>query len=146
MFLLRKISSSFLFYYKIHTKRLKSLIAMVKFLPGFTMNQNFQEVVEDEDILWIIDIVDKTTVVIFSIEYSLRWEFYFLMHQLQFLLHRLLCSPVKTRFFIQPMNLIDFLSLLPFYISLAFIALEDFSDIGKAGKIIRLIKVRGVQG
>ena len=40
------------------------------------------------------------------------------------------------------MNLIDFLSLLPFYISLAFIALEDFSDIGKAGKIIRLIKVR----
>ena len=39
------------------------------------------------------------------------------------------------------MNLIDFLSLLPFYISLVFIALEDFSDIGKAGKIIRLIKV-----
>ena len=57
------------------------------------------------------------------------------------LLLRLLCSPLKTKFFIQPMNLIDFLSLLPFYISLVFIALEDFSDIGKAGKIIRLIKV-----
>ena len=54
---------------------------------------------------------------------------------------RLLCSPVKAKFFVAPMNLIDFLSLLPFYISLVFIALEDFSDIGKAGKIIRLIKV-----
>ena len=32
----------------------------------------FQEVVEDVEILWIIDIVDKTTVVIFSIEYGLR--------------------------------------------------------------------------
>ena len=55
---------------------------------------------------------------------------------------RLLCSPVKAKFFVAPMNLIDFLSLLPFYISLIFIALEDFSDIGKAGKIIRLIKVQ----
>ena len=52
-----------------------------------------------------------------------------------------MCSPVKAKFFVAPMNLIDFLSLLPFYISLVFIALEDFSDIGKAGKIIRLIKV-----
>ena len=41
------------------------------------MNQDFQEVVEDEDILWIIDIVDKTTVVIFSIEYGLRLDFFY---------------------------------------------------------------------
>ena len=34
----------------------------------------FQEVVQDEEILWIIDIIDKTTVVIFSIEYGLRWS------------------------------------------------------------------------
>ena len=32
----------------------------------------FQEVVQDVEILWVIDIVDKTTVVIFSIEYGLR--------------------------------------------------------------------------
>jgi potassium voltage-gated channel delayed-rectifier subfamily S protein 3 len=57
------------------------------------------------------------------------------------ILPRLLCSPVKWKFFIQPMNLIDFVSLLPFYIALVFIALEDLSDIGKAGKIIRLLKV-----
>ena len=35
---------------------------------------HFQEVVQDEEILWIIDIIDKTTVVIFSIEYGLRWS------------------------------------------------------------------------
>ena len=39
------------------------------------------------------------------------------------------------------MNMIDFLSLLPFYLSLLFLALEDISTVGKAGKIIRLIKV-----
>ena len=32
----------------------------------------FQEVVQDVEILWIIEIIDKTTVVIFSIEYGLR--------------------------------------------------------------------------
>ena len=39
------------------------------------------------------------------------------------------------------MNLIDFATLFPFYISLLLQGLEDYEIIGKAGKIIRLAKV-----
>ena len=40
-----------------------------------------------------------------------------------------------------PMNMIDFLAIVPFYLSLLLEGLEDFEIIGKAGKIIRLVKV-----
>ena len=39
------------------------------------------------------------------------------------------------------MNMIDFLAIVPFYLSLLLEGLEDFEIIGKAGKIIRLVKV-----
>ena len=56
-------------------------------------------------------------------------------------LARLVCSPNKLRFFIEKMNLIDFLSLIPFYVSLLLEGLEDYEIIGKATKIVRLMKV-----
>jgi hypothetical protein len=40
-----------------------------------------------------------------------------------------------------PMNIIDFMSLIPFYIALLLEGLEDYEIIGKAGKILRLLKV-----
>ena len=46
------------------------------------------------------------------------------------------CDFVKA-----PMNMIDFLAIVPFYLSLLLEGLEDFEIIGKAGKIIRLVKV-----
>ena len=52
-----------------------------------------------------------------------------------------MCAPVKTRFFVAPMNLIDFMTLIPFYLSILLEELEDFQIIGKAGKILRLLKV-----
>ena len=54
---------------------------------------------------------------------------------------RLLCCPRKLKFFLQPMNLVDFLALLPFYVSLILEGLEDYEIIGKAGKMIRLMRV-----
>ena len=39
------------------------------------------------------------------------------------------------------MNLIDFVTLLPFYVSIILEELQDFEIIGKAGKILRLLKV-----
>ena len=36
--------------------------------------------------------------------------------------------------------MIDFLAIVPFYLSLLLEGLEDFEIIGKAGKIIRLVK------
>ncbi len=39
------------------------------------------------------------------------------------------------------MNIIDFLALIPFYVALLLEGLEDYEIIGKAGKILRLLKV-----
>ena len=76
-------------------------------------------------VIYAIEVLDIITVIIFSIEYFMR----------------LICSPVKWRFFIQGMNLVDFMSLLPFFISMILEGLEDYQIIGKAGKILRLMKV-----
>ena len=76
-------------------------------------------------VLKVIDIVDKVAVGIFSLEYFIRF----------------LCCPRKFKFFIQPMNFVDFIALVPFYVSLILEGLEDYEIIGKAGKMIRLMKV-----
>ena len=39
------------------------------------------------------------------------------------------------------MNLVDFLSILPYIISVCLESLEDLRILGKAGKIVRLVKV-----
>ena len=76
-------------------------------------------------VIFAIEVLDIITVIIFTIEY----------------ITRLICSPVKWKFFIQGMNLVDFIALLPFFISKILEGLEDYQIIGKAGKIIRLMKV-----
>ena len=76
-------------------------------------------------VIIVIDIIDMVTVVIFSLEYILRF----------------IVCPRKFPFFIEPMNFVDFIALLPFYVSLVLEELEDYEIIGKAGKIIRLMKV-----
>ena len=50
-------------------------------------------------------------------------------------------APIKLIISKAPMNMIDFLAIVPFYLSLLLEGLEDFEIIGKAGKIIRLVKV-----
>ena len=91
-----------------------------------------------------IIVSDIVCVVIFSLEYLIRF----------------FCSPQKWNFFREPMNLgrqkeqqiklllktfsflVDFFALLPFYVSLVLEELEDYQIIGKAGKIVRLMRVR----
>ena len=48
--------------------------------------------------------------------------------------------PRKAKFFFDKMNLVDFVAIIPFYIALLLEGLEDMEIIGKAGKIIRLIR------
>ena len=72
-----------------------------------------------------IDYVDLGIVIFFSWEYATR----------------LICCPNKLKFFIEKMNMVDFLSLIPFYVALLLEGLEDYEIIGKATKIVRLMKV-----
>ena len=39
---------------------------------------------------------------------------------------------------------VDFFALLPFYVSMVLEELEDYQIIGKAGKIIRLMRVQNI--
>lgn len=52
-----------------------------------------------------------------------------------------MCAPKKWKFFKSPMNIIDLLAVIPFYLTLVLGQLEDLKIIGKAGKIIRLARV-----
>ena len=103
------------------------LVSTVTFMMStselFQVDENGEA--EYPHVIVVIEVLDMITVGIFTIEYVIR----------------LICSPSKGRFFIQPMNLIDFGTLFPFYISLILQGLEDYEIIGKAGKIIRLAKV-----
>ena len=73
----------------------------------------------------IIDIIDDTVVIFFTIE----------------LLVRAVICPNKHKFIRDPMNIIDFCAILPYFLSLILEGLEDYEIIGKTGKIIRLIRV-----
>ena len=69
-----------------------------------------------KEVLYVIDIV---TVIYFSIEYVVRF----------------CCSPNKAKFFIKPMNLVDFLAILPYIISAILENLQDLHILSKAGKV-----------
>ena len=75
-------------------------------------------------VLRITQTIDHLAISFFTIEYLLRF---------------ILC-PRKTKFFFDKMNLVDFIAIIPFYIALLLEGLEDMEIIGKAGKIIRLIR------
>ena len=78
------------------------LISTVTFIVS-----TFDELQVDEEgnqeyptVILGIEILDVITVIIFTAEYFIRF----------------ICSPVKWKFFIKPMNLVDFIALLPFFI------------------------------
>ena len=69
-----------------------------------------------KEVLYVIDII---TVIYFSTEYVVRF----------------CCSPNKAKFFIKPMNLVDFLAILPYIISFFLESLQDLHILSKAGKV-----------
>ena len=76
-------------------------------------------------IVFVIDVIDNFVALFFTLEYIIR----------------LVICPRTIKFFIDPMNMIDFLAILPFFLSILLEGLEDFEIIGKTGKIIRLVRV-----
>ena len=66
-----------------------------------------------------LNYIDIITVIYFAIEYIVRFS----------------CSPSRTKFFIKPMNLVDFLAILPYVISFFLASLQDLHILSKAGKV-----------
>ena len=86
------------------------------------------EIEDDESSHWKINLLsnlDDFIIYYFTIEYILR----------------LVCCPNKWRFFKNPMNMVDLLAIIPFYLTLVLDQLEDLQIIAKAGKTIRLVRV-----
>lgn len=77
------------------------------------------------ELITVCSYVDTFTFIFFTIEYAMRFTF----------------CPKKWQFFKEPLNLVDFVTLLPFYISLILEGLEDYRLISRAGKMIRLMKI-----
>ena len=75
-------------------------------------------------VLTITQIIDHLAITFFTAEYCAR----------------LLLSPKKAKFLFNKMNMVDLLAIVPFYLALLLEGLEDMEIIGKAGKIVRLIR------
>ena len=101
-------------------------------LSTFTFIVSTAEVLQDDTdnetvkaVVFGIDVIENIVVTFFLVEYLIR----------------LVTCPRKIKFFFNIMNLIDFLALIPFFLSILLDGLEDFEIVGKTGKIIRLIRV-----
>ena len=75
--------------------------------------------IDPTDVKAVLYVIDIITVIYFSTEYVVRF----------------CCSPNKAKFFIKPMNLIDFLAILPYVISFFLKTFEDLHILSKAGKV-----------
>ena len=79
---------------------------------------------ERKIVLTITQIIDNLAITFFTAEY----------------LARLILSPNKRKFVFNQMNMVDLLAIVPFYLALVLEGLEDMEIIGKAGKIVRLVR------
>merc|ERR1712038_324788 len=72
-----------------------------------------------------LKIVDELTMWFFTLEYLIRFA----------------CAPRKWIFFKAPLNLVDLLAILPYFVSFVMEELKDTLVIGRAGKVLRLVRV-----
>ena len=75
--------------------------------------------IDTTEVKKVLSAIDSLTVIYFTIEYIVRF----------------CCSPNKGKFFIKPMNLVDFLSILPYVLTFFLNSLQDLHILSKAGKV-----------
>ena len=97
---------------------------VIIFLITFVL-QDFVPPNDDSAIILTLEIIENVSVIFFTIEYIVRF----------------VCSPNKTRFLKNAMNLVDLLAIIPFYANLLLDQINDISTLGQAGKTIRLLRV-----
>ena len=73
---------------------------------------------EYPQLTYAIEFVDNACAVYFALEYFMR----------------LICSPKKMRFFLQAMNFIDFLAIIPLFLTILLESIKDLAIMGKAGQ------------
>ncbi|XP_023341581.1 potassium voltage-gated channel subfamily B member 1, partial [Eurytemora carolleeae] len=54
---------------------------------------------------------------------------------------RFICAPKKWKFFSAPLNVVDLLAILPYFVGFIVEGIKDTLVIGRAGKVLRLIRV-----
>ena len=94
------------------------------FLVTFIL-EDFKDSDDNFPINVALQLIENSCVAFFTLEYVLR----------------LANAPNKKRFLKNPMNWIDFLSIIPFYITLFLKQIDDVAILGKAGKTLRLLRL-----
>ncbi|XP_062406870.1 potassium voltage-gated channel subfamily S member 3-like [Sardina pilchardus] len=110
---------------------LTSIVAMcVHSMPEFQQLDASERPVEDP----VLAILEVVCIICFSAEFAVR----------------LVVAPSPRKFLANPLNLIDFASILPFYITLAFETLdgergeeesENLENVGKVVQVLRLMRI-----
>jgi len=73
----------------------------------------------------VLKIIDHLTMAFFTAEYVIRFA----------------CSPKKWTFLKAPLNIIDLLAILPYFLGFLLEGFKDSLMIGRAGKVLRLVRV-----
>ena len=88
-------------------------------------DENDEDYMDHTVTITILKLFDVSTMIFFTIEYVLK----------------LVTCPSISSFIVKPLNIIDFLTLIPFYLGIILQQLQDFQVIGKAGKMVRLVRI-----
>ena len=112
--------SIFTFLAESNLENENDIASEIKIMNGTRLYENETEVT----LTRFTQIIDTISMAFFTLEYFLR----------------LFLCPNKRKFLCDKMNIIDVIAIIPFYLALLLEGLEDMEIIGKAGKIVRLIR------
>jgi len=107
---------------------ISTLTFIIQTFPEFQTDADGQS--EYPEVVTALELIDELSIFFFTLEYSVRFT----------------CAPRKWIFFKDPMNMVDLFAILPFYLTLVLDSMEDMQIIGKAGKLVRLVRVLRYEG